>query len=106
MKFQADGSSGASIGRGGKYEVRSERLDTQRPRPDIMKIDIEGAEADMLLAASETLKAKPRILLELHAVVPEEKKRAMWDLLKQNGYQSERLPSETAAAEEPHYVLR
>ena len=86
VKFQADGSTGAAIGSGGTYELRSGKLDTQQPRPAIMKIDIEGAEADMLLAAPETLKAKPRILLELHRVVPEEKKRAMWDMLKQSGY--------------------
>jgi FkbM family methyltransferase len=106
VKFQADGSTGAAIGKGGTYEMHSERLDTQRPRPALIKIDIEGAEADMLLAAPETLKAKPRILLELHAVVPEEKRRVMWDMLKRSGYHWQQLPSEIAAAEEPHYVLR
>ncbi len=78
--------------------VRSERLDTQRARPAIIKIDIEGAEADLLLSAPETIKAKPRILLELHAVVPEEKKRAMWGMLKQDGYGIEELALEIAAA--------
>lgn len=36
-------------------------------RPDLLKIDVEGAEADVLVGASEFLrKASPQIVLELH----------------------------------------
>ena len=104
VQFQASGTSGSAIGRGSRNRVRSEKLDTQRPEPTIMKVDIEGAEADMLLAAPRTLKARPPILLELHAVVSEAKKRAMWEAIKRNGYNIEQLPPD-AHNEEPHYLL-
>jgi FkbM family methyltransferase len=103
VQFLATGSSGAAIRRDGKYSVRSEKLDTQRPKPTIMKIDIEGAEADLLLSAPSTLKAKPPILLELHSVVPEAKKQSLWEEIKRVGYKIEQLPSDNA--DEPHYLL-
>jgi FkbM family methyltransferase len=54
----------------------------QRVRPDVMKIDVEGAEAEVLRGASETLKeAKPALLLSTHGdKVKEECFRILSDL--------------------------
>lgn len=58
--------------RGGRVTVAMTTLDAhlekQRPapRPDVIKIDVQGAEGQVLLGAAETLRlARPRIILEL-----------------------------------------
>jgi FkbM family methyltransferase len=56
----------------GTATVQIRRLDTlmsqaQFPAPDIMKIDVEGAEVDVLAGAHETLmRHRPILMIELH----------------------------------------
>lgn len=57
----------------GELTVRVRRLDTVTadtglPKPDLIKIDVEGAEVDVLAGASHTLATAPRplLLIELH----------------------------------------
>jgi FkbM family methyltransferase len=63
------GTPAASIG---ELEVRVARLDSlirqgAVPRPDLMKIDVEGAEVDLLEGAAETLRsARPTLFIDLH----------------------------------------
>jgi FkbM family methyltransferase len=65
--FQAERTAAQEI------PVRLTRLDTcifERglPRPNLMKIDVEGAEVDVLDGATRTLKeCRPRILIEAHS---------------------------------------
>ncbi len=71
-------------------QVRTQTLDSfvfddGQPPPDLIKIDVEGAEA-MVLRGGEAVIAKfhPILLMELHGP-----KHAadVWDLLQNNGYQ-------------------
>jgi hypothetical protein len=51
--------------------------------PDFIKMDIEGAEADALRGALETLKAKPALIIEVHG---EEVEADCLDILLRYGY--------------------
>lgn len=59
-------------GAAGVATVQVRRLDTvmneeRLPPPDVMKIDVEGAEADVLAGAHETLtRYRPVLMIELH----------------------------------------
>lgn len=56
---------------------------TERP-PDLMKIDVEGAEASVLEGANETLeRSRPHVLLSIHT---EEARRRSLAILRQHGY--------------------
>lgn len=65
-------SVGAPAGLVGERDVRVARLDSliregSVPRPDLMKIDVEGAEVDVLEGATETLTtARPILFIDLH----------------------------------------
>jgi FkbM family methyltransferase len=60
--------------------VREERL----PPPDVIKIDVEGAEALLLRGAAETLRARgPRLVVELHGAAVA---REVLELLHAHGY--------------------
>ncbi|WP_292420454.1 FkbM family methyltransferase [Mesorhizobium sp.] len=61
------------------------------PRPDVIKIDIEGGEADALQGAATTLQTHPVVICEMHDFAPDEVKRAMKSLTEA-GYQVTRIP--------------
>ncbi|KUM24681.1 hypothetical protein AU467_06090 [Mesorhizobium loti] len=61
------------------------------PRPDVIKIDIEGGEADALQGAAKTLQTHPVVICEMHDFAPEEVRRAM-RALTEAGYRLTRLP--------------
>ena len=44
------------------------------PKPDLIKIDVEGLELDVLLGAKATIeKSKPKLLVEMHGADEEKK---------------------------------
>jgi FkbM family methyltransferase len=74
------GDSGfiGSIGRLSSIDVSVEALDdviaAGEPPPDLVKIDVEGAEYDVLLGAQETLaRVSPLLLIEVHGESEERK---------------------------------
>ena len=66
--------------------------------PDVMKIDVEGAEMEVFRGARETLKkAKPTIFLSTHSP---ELRRDCLDFLRETGYEIESLLSEDTDSHE------
>jgi FkbM family methyltransferase len=74
----------------GELEVQTDSLDGlvasgQIPAPAFMKIDVEGAELDVLAGAAETLRsARPTILLSAHGYVLHER---CWSLLERSDFE-------------------
>ncbi len=96
------GLPGEVAGRTGEIEVPVRTLDSlieerPLPRPDLIKIDVEGAEADVLRGARQLISsARPLLLIELHgtnAVVDEE--------LRKLSYRSYVIGSTTEIPEAP-----
>lgn len=88
-RFTASTGSGTGrLAESGTLEVRTIRLDefvgAGGPMPDVMKIDVEGAELAVLRGAEGVLRdARPAILLSTHGA---DVHRACLDLLRQHGY--------------------
>jgi len=82
-RLQADGSSATET-----IEVETIALDDfakTHPEPNLIKIDVEGAEALALQGMHALLRsAKPILFIELHGY---EAGRACWQLLEQAGYE-------------------
>ncbi len=63
----------------GSVEVEIDSLDRQAaahrfPKPDLIKIDVEGFEMDVLLGMRETIRNhKPKLYIEIHGVNAESK---------------------------------
>lgn len=53
--------------------VTLDELEQRFGRPDIVKLDIEGAEVDALAAAVHLLASKPTLVIELHGVASRDK---------------------------------
>src|SRR5688572_10781582 len=88
-----DDTTGSAMGRlspEGKLKVRTVSIDEliaagQLQTPHCLKIDVEGAEADVLAGAETTLKAfHPKIFLATHGLRVHQE---CCDLLKSSGYQ-------------------
>lgn len=63
-------------------------------KPDVIKIDVEGAEYDVLKGAAQTLKTcKPYILLATHDCHLQGVQQQCVDLLQELGYRVSKLPS-------------
>jgi len=73
------------------------------PPPDVLKIDVEGAEADVLTGAREMLRvSRPRIFLEAHGGALEE---ACSQQLVRLGYRIRRLERQISGAESPRHLV-
>jgi len=71
--------------------------DAHLPAPDIMKIDVEGAEADVILGAHETLmRHRPILMIELHGTNAE-----VASALEAIGYRARVLGRSGSIAEVP-----
>jgi FkbM family methyltransferase len=70
-RFSPDGSA-SSLGPGGSIEVDCRSVDSLAlPPPDVMKIDVEGAEELLVKGAEQTiLRHRPAILMSLHISIP------------------------------------
>jgi FkbM family methyltransferase len=71
--------------------------------PTVLKIDVEGAEIDVLAGGSAVLDRKPRMLIELHGL---DKGEGVVKALGDRGYTFERIDGAPAARPEaePHLV--
>lgn len=91
-----------------EISVRLARLDTcvsdyGLPRPNLMKIDVEGAEVDVLDGAVRTLEeCRPRVLIEAHSGSLDEACRKRLTAL---GYQVRQLEKEAITPEQPRHLL-
>ena len=80
------GSGLGHLAADGPVEVKVTRLDALQgyPRPNVMKIDVEGAEVAVLQGAASLLaSAKPTIFLSLHG---DDLKKACLEILAGYGY--------------------
>lgn len=100
--FQVDAESKGEI----EVAVRSLDSMVQRqeiPPPQVIKIDVEGAELEVLQGAANTLSAwRPRIFLEAHSASLEE---ACVRELAQRGYNLRRLESNANAEEDTRHLI-
>jgi FkbM family methyltransferase len=91
-----------------EIDVRICRIDTmvqanEIPVPDLLKIDVEGAELEVLMGAEQVLrKRKPYVFLEAHSSVLEQSCR---DALSAFGYALRRLGAEPANAEQTRHLV-
>ena len=75
-----------------KFEIEIDSLDNQiasynLPKPDFIKIDVEGFEMEVLLGMAETIKRyKPKIHIELHNKIRPNISERVIDFLLQNSY--------------------
>lgn len=72
--------------------------------PDLVKIDVEGAELDVVIGMSETLRTvSPRLLIEIHDHREDPRREtAIRDLLVPLGYRMERIGGESGGM--PHLL--
>jgi FkbM family methyltransferase len=88
-------------------QVRIARLDSLiaagEPPPDLMKIDVEGAEVDVLLGASRLLAERhPKIILEAHSRSLE---RECTELLAGAGYHVHLLDATDVPDDSPRHLI-
>ena len=94
VKFNfGDNRSAGFISKNGQIEVETISIDEfirqDNPQPDLMKIDIEGAEYEALIGAQELLRRKkPVIFLATHS---DELREKCLKLLTEFGYNSKSI---------------
>lgn len=100
LRFVSHGNMGSAIVRGdapdaGSIEVTSLADAVARAgvdRLDFVKLDIEGAEVEVLAAARDVLRTyRPRVVVEAHLVDGRLTTRALRELLRDAGYRSQIL---------------
>lgn len=91
-----------------EIEVDLHRIDSlveagSIPAPDLMKIDVEGAELDVLRGAARTMaKQRPRVFLEAHSRDLEQACRREFSQL---GYRIRRLGPEPSQVEQTRHLV-
>lgn len=92
----------------GRIEIESSRIDSliergEIPPPNIMKVDVEGAELEVLRGARGVLgSGRPILFLEAHSAALETACRAE---LTSHGYKVHRLESEAGAEEQTRHLI-
>lgn len=69
LDFQASGSGQDSVGSGheSKQAITLDQYYRDRPKPDIVKVDVEGAEMRVLRGGEKVLRdTKPQLFIEIH----------------------------------------
>jgi FkbM family methyltransferase len=91
-----------------EIEVELARLDTlvferAQPRPNLIKIDVEGAEVEVLAGAIRTLtECRPRVYLEAHSTALEQECTAQ---LVAQGYRVRRLEEGPLNLEDTRHLI-
>ena len=98
--FSAEGKTGSHLSDYGS-EVGVDVLDSY-PQPDLVKIDVEGAEAQLLAGAPRTLQHKPTMFLEVHGLNHADEV-LLWKLINESGYAKTRIGGPEEG--NPHYLL-
>ena len=80
------GAGGGSVSDAGSYEISLRRGDKIAPRPDIVKIDVEGHEYSVLRGMTQVLEDVRVILIELHKDDDLEK---VQNILQENSFKTE-----------------
>lgn len=107
-KFEeGDSSATGKISRNGKIEVNVITLDKYIKRskisPDIMKIDVEGAEVSVLKGARNLIKIfKPLIFLETHG---DKARKECFRILYDNGYKKYILLERNESLDANEYLI-
>ncbi len=92
----------------GEIEVSIRRIDSmvqaqEIPAPQVIKIDVEGAELDVLRGAADVLSAsRPRVFLEAHSAALEQ---ACSQELARHGYAVRRLESNPNGDEHTRHLI-
>jgi FkbM family methyltransferase len=101
VRFSQGGSTGERLADHGR-EVRAETLD-DLPPADLIKIDVEGAEAKVIAGGLHALKRKPIISVEVHPWLSESDQEKMWATLKELGYSWKTIGDNVEG--NPHYLV-
>jgi len=88
LRFQRDGGDAGRLSEGGDLEVSAVRLRPYLRQPvDLLKLDIEGAETDVLLDCADMLDNVARIFVEYHSLVGTPQQLGeLHDLLASSGF--------------------
>jgi Methyltransferase FkbM domain len=81
----SDGTTGARFGDGFGTNVRVDTLNAYPPA-DLIKIDVAGAEAKVVVGRAKSLSQRPTILLEVNHWLKAPERGAMWATLAALGY--------------------
>lgn len=82
-------------------EVEVTRLDRLVDKAEVVKIDVEGAEVDVLESASGLLESRPAILVEVEARHHRQAPAAAFELMRDKGYSGYFMRPETAVSLAP-----
>lgn len=106
QNFHQQGAGAGRLGEGQTLVETVRLLDVLKDkRVDVLKLDIEGAEVDVLEDCSTSLAAVERIFVEYHSFVGEPQRlNVLWEVLQQAGYRlfvaTEFCPSSPFVAQE------